>query len=158
MDYKHIDVIGAKYLFTDPGNVRVNEETRSIPVAQGGGIYFAFQDTGACMTLLSVRVYYIACPQVVMGLAGFPAASAGPELASVVRVSGVCVEDSYGELIPAAFCKADGSWLTVSDGCVCREGFRPDHAAQTCTGEFMWINQCTFLNFSTTLLQVPCLF
>lgn len=138
-DYKRIDVIGANYLFTDPSKVRVNEETRSIPITQGG-VYLAFHDQGACMTLLSVRVYHIICPQVAMGFADFPATSAGPELVSVMRVIGACIENALEESIPTAFCTADGSWLTVSGGCVCRKGFRPDYAAQTCTGEFQFKN------------------
>lgn len=96
------------------------------------------------MTLLSVRVYHIVCPQVAMGLADFPATSAGPELVSVMRVVGACIEKASEESIPTAFCTADGSWLTVSGGCVCRKGFLPDYAAQTCTGEFQFKIEALF--------------
>lgn len=41
------------------------------------GVYFAFQDQGACATLLAVRVYYVACPQVVENLAYFEETAAG---------------------------------------------------------------------------------
>lgn len=66
----------ANKVFTDNSDALINVETRGIPVMKKG-VYFAFQDQGACATLLAVRVYYVACPQVVENLAYFEETAAG---------------------------------------------------------------------------------
>ncbi|NXP58060.1 EPHA2 protein, partial [Chloropsis cyanopogon] len=59
-------------------NVKLNVEVRSVGPLRRKGFYLAFQDLGACVALLSVRVYYKRCPAVVRGMALFPGACAGP--------------------------------------------------------------------------------
>ena|SRR6218665_2264890 len=83
--YRHIDVIAADKVFTDNNDAIINVETRSVSITRAG-VYFAFYDRGACVTLLSVRVYYFVCPQIAANLALFPNTTTGPELTSIVQV------------------------------------------------------------------------
>lgn len=54
--YKRVDRVTADSgRFTEKDNVKVNTEVRSVPVTKKG-VYFAFRDEGACISLLGVRV------------------------------------------------------------------------------------------------------
>lgn len=88
---------------------------------------------GACMTLLWVRVYYVACESMSSTLASFQRTSAGPDMSSIVTVPGTCVDHSepYVDSSPLGFCTADGSWL-VSGGCVCQAGYQVN--SSQCSG------------------------
>ena len=46
------------------------------------------------MTIMHVRVYYKTCPETLRDLAWFPVTNTGPEMTSLVDVSGVCVANS----------------------------------------------------------------
>jgi ephrin-B len=35
------------------------------------GLYFAFQDEGSCVSIMSIRVFYITCPQIIVNYARF---------------------------------------------------------------------------------------
>lgn len=83
--YRHIDVIAADKVFTDNNNALINTEVRSISAFRSG-VYFAFYDRGSCLTLLSVRVYYITCPAVSVNFAQFPNTTTGAELTAIVQV------------------------------------------------------------------------
>ena len=52
---------------------------------------FLLQDTGACVALMHVRIYYMFCPEVTKNLAIFPATTSGSEVTSLVEAKGVCV-------------------------------------------------------------------
>ena len=56
--YKLIDRIAAdEGRFTNSNEVIINTEVRSIPVTKKG-VYFAFKDQGACISLLAIKVIY----------------------------------------------------------------------------------------------------
>src|SRR6218665_349403 len=80
--HRHIDVVAADRVFTDNNDSIINVETRSVSIT-GAGVYFAFYDRGACVSLLSVRVYYFVCPQIPANLPLFPNTTTGPELTSI---------------------------------------------------------------------------
>lgn len=72
-----VDTIAADESFSqvDFGGrlMKVNTEVRSFgPLSKGRGFHLAFQDLGACMSLLAVRVFYKKCPSVVQNFAFFP--------------------------------------------------------------------------------------
>ena len=90
------------------------------------------------MTLLSVRVYYIACNATVANLVEFPTTPTGRHASSVVTATGTCVANSNAGAAAtrqSALCKADGSWFVVTDGCVCVAGYQPTSDNQSCTGQ-----------------------
>ena len=81
---------------------------------------------GACMTLLSVRVYYVTCDVTTSGFARFPATPSGPEPTSLVAVDGRCVAGAtVGGPGPRGHCTADGRLVLVAGGCQCRPGYQP---------------------------------
>lgn len=93
MSYRHIDAIAADQEFSDINNAVINTKVRDIPIAHNG-VYFAYQDTGACTSLISVKVYYIYCDVITINFAKFEKTSTGSELTSVVQQTGVCVENA----------------------------------------------------------------
>lgn len=133
--YKSVDIIAADRLFTEIENATINEITRSIAVTKRG-LYLAFYDQGACMTLLSVRVHYVVCPDMVTNLTMFNRTVSGPELTSVMQTRAVCARHAVAEQPLYALCMADGSWMDLAaDGCRCGAGFQPDEALTTCAGK-----------------------
>ncbi|NXJ85124.1 EPHA2 protein, partial [Trogon melanurus] len=111
-------------------NVKLNVEVRSVGPLRRKGFYLAFQDLGACVALLSVRIYYKRCPAVVQGMARFPATVAGVESQTLAEVRGTCVEEAVAERAPALHCNADGEWLVPIGECLCRAGYQK--AGETC--------------------------
>jgi len=88
------------------------------------------------MTLLSVRVYYIACNATTVSFTAFPTTPTGRDAASVVMATGTCVDNCNTDFAgqQSALCKADGSWFMVTDGCVCEAGYQPTADNKSCSG------------------------
>ncbi|XP_043990138.1 ephrin type-A receptor 4b isoform X2 [Gambusia affinis] len=124
--YVKIDTIAADESFTqvDVGDrvLKLNTEVRDISNLSKKGFYLAFQDLGACIALVSVRVFYKKCPLTVRNLAQFPDTITGGETA-LVEVHGVCVNASEEFEPPKMYCSADGGWLVPIGRCVCKPGF-----------------------------------
>uniref|UniRef100_A0A8C4U0A4 receptor protein-tyrosine kinase n=1 Tax=Falco tinnunculus TaxID=100819 RepID=A0A8C4U0A4_FALTI len=117
-------------------NVKLNVEVRSVGPLRRKGFYLAFQDLGACVALLSVRIYYKRCPAVLRGMALFPETVAGVESQTLAEVRGRCVEEAVAEQAPALHCNANGEWLVPIGECLCRAGY--EKAGETCQGEVKW--------------------
>nr|ALV82500.1 Eph [Leptinotarsa decemlineata] len=125
--------------FNSNSEVNINTEVKSIPVNKKG-VYFAFRDQGACISLLAIKVskysigfYYIVCPEVTVNFAKFPSTPTGKEITIIEQANGSCV--SNAEVvggIPSYLCKGDGKWSLPSGGCKCKAGFQPDMEKQTC--------------------------
>ncbi|XP_045907242.1 ephrin type-A receptor 4b isoform X2 [Micropterus dolomieu] len=124
--YVKIDTIAADESFTqvDVGDrvMKLNTEVREISNLSKKGFYLAFQDLGACIALVSVRVFYKKCPLTVLNLAQFPDTITGGDTA-LVEVHGVCVNASEEFEAPKMYCSADGGWLVPIGRCVCKPGF-----------------------------------
>ncbi|NWJ08118.1 EPHA2 protein, partial [Crypturellus undulatus] len=105
-------------------SVRLNTEVRSVGPLSRKGFYLAFQDLGACVALLSVRVYYKKCPAVRRGLAAFPETVAGGEAHALAEVRGTCVEGATADAPPVLHCNADGEWLVPIGRCLCLAGYQ----------------------------------
>ncbi|XP_059837374.1 ephrin type-A receptor 7 isoform X4 [Hypanus sabinus] len=128
--YLKIDTIAADESFTqgDLGErvMKLNTELREIGPLSRKGFYLAFQDVGACIALVSVRVYYKKCWSIVENLAVFPDTVTGSEFSSLVEVLGTCVSDAEEEAEnpPRMHCSAEGEWLVPIGKCVCKAGFQ----------------------------------
>ncbi|XP_028988539.1 ephrin type-A receptor 4b isoform X2 [Betta splendens] len=124
--YVKIDTIAADESFTqvDVGDrvMKLNTEVRDISNLSKKGFYLAFQDLGACIALVSVRVFYKKCPLTVLNLAQFPDTITGGDTA-LVEVRGACVNASEEFEPPKMYCSADGGWLVPIGRCVCKPGF-----------------------------------
>ncbi|KAM4012014.1 ephrin type-A receptor 2-like [Anomaloglossus baeobatrachus] len=108
----------------DSRNLKLNIEVRSVGKLAKKGFYLAFQDIGACVALLSVRIYYKKCPAVVQGMALFPETVAGADSQTLAKVTGKCVQNavSVGD-VPSMHCNTDGEWLVLIGQCVCMAGY-----------------------------------
>lgn len=109
--------------------LKVNTETRAVGPLSSKGFYLAFQDMGACVALLSVRVYYKTCPSTVQSLAAFPETVAD----ALREVEGACVENSIGRATPRIYCTAEGEWVVPVVQCQCLAGY--EAAGDSCQGK-----------------------
>lgn len=116
------------------GAMQLNTEVCPIGKLSRRGFYLAFQNSGACVAMVSVRVYYKTCPEAVRGLAHFPETLAGSE--GLTEVPGVCVEYAAEEVgsPPRMHCSTDGEWLVPVGRCLCAVGF--EEVDGSCVGEY----------------------
>uniref|UniRef100_A0A8C7Y8I8 receptor protein-tyrosine kinase n=1 Tax=Oryzias sinensis TaxID=183150 RepID=A0A8C7Y8I8_9TELE len=136
--YLKVDTIAADESFSqvDFGGrlMKVNTEVRSFGPLSKNGFYLAFQDYGACMSLLSVRVFYKKCPSVVQNFAVFPETMTGAESTSLVIARGICIPNSEEVDVPIKlYCNGDGEWMVPIGSCTCKAGFEPDNG-NVCRG------------------------
>ncbi|XP_030221484.1 ephrin type-B receptor 2 [Gadus morhua] len=123
-----VDTIAADESFSqvDLGGriMKINSEVRSFGPVSRRGFYLAFQDYGACMSLIAVRVFYRKCPAVVLNGAAFPETLSGAESTSLVVARGVCVPNGEEVDVPIRlYCNGDGEWMVPIGGCTCKAGF-----------------------------------
>uniref|UniRef100_A0A9L0JRD9 Ephrin type-A receptor 2 n=1 Tax=Equus asinus TaxID=9793 RepID=A0A9L0JRD9_EQUAS len=122
-------------------HVKLNVEERSVGPLSRKGFYLAFQDIGACVALLSVRVYYKKCPE--LGLAArHPAVDGrwqpvGPVRIPVGRACSPGFFKSEASESPCLECPAHT--LPSPEGatsCECEEGYfraQQDPLSMPCT-------------------------
>ncbi|XP_073325034.1 ephrin type-A receptor 2a [Pagrus major] len=99
--------------------LKVNMETRTVGPLSRKGFYLAFQDMGACVALLSVKVYYKTCPSTVQSLAAFPETVAD----ALREVEGACVKNAVSQATPRIYCTAEGEWVVPVGQCQCLAGY-----------------------------------
>nr|CAD7258156.1 unnamed protein product [Timema shepardi] len=130
--YKLIGRIAAgEGRFNTNSEVIINTEIKSIPVTKKG-VYFAFRDQGACISLLAIKVYYITCPEVTVNFAKFPTTPTGREVTFIEPATGTCVDNADKGDTPTYLCKGDGKWYLPTGGCKCKAGYEADVEKQTC--------------------------
>uniref|UniRef100_H2YZE1 receptor protein-tyrosine kinase n=1 Tax=Ciona savignyi TaxID=51511 RepID=H2YZE1_CIOSA len=153
-------------------NLLENNQVTSVDISSTG-IYIALMDEGACMALISLRVYSIVCPSVTDSLAVFPETLTGQLDTSLVKVSGECVEHSrlavpHRSLHPPVFhCTSDGKWNVQTGTCYCEAGYEPDGLKQRCQpcprNSFKSSSgnenctKCPGTSFTTGLASVTCM-
>ncbi|KAG9271388.1 ephrin type-A receptor 3 [Astyanax mexicanus] len=124
--FSKIDTIAADESFTqmDLGDriLKLNTEVREVGPVSKKGFYLAFQDVGACVALVSVRVYFKKCPFTVRNLAMFPD-TVPMDTQSLVEVRGSCVNNSKEEDTPKMYCSTEGEWLVPIGRCLCNIGY-----------------------------------
>lgn len=137
--YTKIDTIAADESFTqgDLGErkMKLNTEVREIGHLNRKGFHLAFQDVGACVALVAVRVYYKRCLATVQNLAVFPDTVAEAAFTTLVEVRGTCVNNSEVDTDspPRMHCSAEGEWLVPIGKCSCSAGYEEGHSS--CEGK-----------------------
>lgn len=129
--------MAADFLLREGGEKKFNMKTFKLGPLSKRGFYLAFQAQGACMALLSVRVFLKKCPALVSALSSFP--ETVPHML-VQEAQGVCVEhaDQHGPRSrpPKLFCGEDGQWVgQPTTSCACLPGFEPAEGQKRCRGE-----------------------
>nr|XP_061808294.1 ephrin type-A receptor 7-like isoform X2 [Nerophis lumbriciformis] len=133
--YTKIDTIAADESFTqgDLGErkMKLNTEVREIGHLNRRGFHLAFQDVGACVALVAVRVYYKRCLATVQNLAIFPDTVAEAAFSTLVEVRGSCVNNSEvdADSPPRMHCSAEGEWLVPIGKCSCSAGYEEGHSS-----------------------------
>ncbi|KAK7884746.1 hypothetical protein WMY93_027869 [Mugilogobius chulae] len=117
---------------TSKSDMRINKETKVVENLSRKGFYLAFQDIGACVALLSVRVYYKTCPATVKSLASFKETVAGGENQALREVIGECVDNAVSDEQPRIYCTVDGEWVVPVGQCQCKPGF--EEVGNACKG------------------------
>lgn len=81
------------------------------------GFQLAFNYSGTCVLLTSIRLYYKRCPTITEGLALFQGtgAGSGPQ-------TGVCVTGAAGVSRPIRECGVEGVWTPMDGKCDCQPG------------------------------------
>uniref|UniRef100_A0A8C1L2C5 receptor protein-tyrosine kinase n=1 Tax=Cyprinus carpio TaxID=7962 RepID=A0A8C1L2C5_CYPCA len=123
-----VDTIAADESFSqvDLGGrvMKINTEIRSFGPVSRRGFYLAFQDYGACMSLIAVKVFYRKCPRVIRNGAIFEETLSGAESTSLVSARGSCVPNGEEVDVPIKlYCNGDGEWLVPIGRCVCKAGY-----------------------------------
>ncbi|XP_026880688.2 LOW QUALITY PROTEIN: ephrin type-A receptor 8 [Electrophorus electricus] len=131
--FSKIDTIAADESFTnvDLGvrRLKLNTEVRGVGPLGRRGFYLAFQDIGACIAVVSVRVYYKRCTGMARNLAVFTDVVTGADSSSLVEVRGRCVDHAEEKDTPKMYCSAEGEWLVPIGRCVCSAGFEEHREA-----------------------------
>ncbi|XP_065531232.1 ephrin type-B receptor 1 isoform X2 [Lathamus discolor] len=141
--YLKVDTIAADESFSqvDFGGrlMKVNTEVRSFGPLTRNGFYLAFQDYGACMSLLSVRVFFKKCPSVVQNFAIFPETMTGAESTSLVTARGTCIPNAEEVDVPIKlYCNGDGEWMVPIGRCTCKAGYEPENNV-ACKDKLFWV-------------------
>nr|XP_018668009.1 ephrin type-A receptor 5-like isoform X2 [Ciona intestinalis] len=127
--YVKIDTIAANSVN------RVNTKTFSFGPITRRGFYVSVQDQGACMSLISLQIYYFYCGETWKNLAVFPKTVSGDSMASLVEVVGSCVDHAVQSTnlgSPEYRCNSNGRWQINTGGCVCDVGFQPNNQQTRC--------------------------
>ncbi|KAG7456923.1 hypothetical protein MATL_G00241100 [Megalops atlanticus] len=134
--YVKVDTIAPDESFSMLESGRVNTKVRSFGPLSKAGFYLAFQDLGACMSLISVRVFYKKCSTTIANFAVFPETATGAEATSLVIAPGTCVPNAVEVSVPLKlYCNGDGEWMVPVGSCTCMAGFEPamkDTQCQAC--------------------------
>ncbi|KAA8587017.1 hypothetical protein FQN60_000853 [Etheostoma spectabile] len=134
--YTKVDTVAADFLLRKGGERKFNVKTLRLGPLSKRGFYLAFQAQGACMALLSVRVFFKKCPPLVSALSSFP--ETVPRTL-VQEAQGVCVEHAAQQgprpRPPKLFCGEDGQWVgQPTTSCACLPGFESAEGHTRCTG------------------------
>ncbi|XP_016106582.1 ephrin type-B receptor 3-like [Sinocyclocheilus grahami] len=135
--YVKVDTIAPDESFSLLESGIVNTKVRSLGPLSKAGFYLAFQDLGACMSLISARVFFKKCSTTIANFAVFPETATGAEATSLVIAAGACVPNAIEESVPLKlYCNGDGEWMVPVGACTCMAGFEPakkDTQCQACT-------------------------
>lgn len=139
-----VDTIAADESFSQVDStgkvLKTNVKVRSFGPLTKHGFYLAFQDSGACMSLVTVQVFFYKCPAVVKGFASFPETFAGGERTSLVESPGTCVPNAEEKSMTGAsgvrlHCNGEGEWIVAIGQCTCKAGYQPVDDERACQGE-----------------------
>ncbi|XP_052576309.1 ephrin type-B receptor 6 isoform X2 [Peromyscus californicus insignis] len=140
--------------------LQLNVKERSFGPLTQRGFYVAFQDTGACLALVAVKLFSYTCPSVLRAFASFPETQAsGAGGASLVAALGTCVahsepeEDGVGGQAggspPRLHCNGEGRWMVAVGGCRCQPGHQPARGDKLCQA-------CPEGSYKAMAGNVPC--
>lgn len=136
--FSHVQTVNATHVWTPGAVPRMNQANINVAV-NGRGIYLAFQDTGACLSLASVVVSYTYCPSVIKHGVLFNKTSAPQSSLHNVTVKGTCSSGASpypSNSLLTATCLSTGQWVKDDKiTCLCAAGY--ELAGDTCAGKMI---------------------
>jgi hypothetical protein len=75
------------------------------------GAYFVFRDQGACVSILSIKVFYRLCSSQISNLVVYPRTPTGANVTDLIQRTGYCVDNSISKQTPFAYCQTNGKFL-----------------------------------------------
>uniref|UniRef100_H2ZQU1 receptor protein-tyrosine kinase n=1 Tax=Ciona savignyi TaxID=51511 RepID=H2ZQU1_CIOSA len=147
-----VDTIAADQRFGPGSDKEVNFEKRNIGPISKNGIYLAFRDdTGACVAIMHVKVYYKYCGETLMNLASFSRTVSGPQITSLVEARGSCVRNAVAVngRYPSLHCDGEGNWTVPTGTCVCTAGYEPNFSRTQCKA-------CARNHYKSKVKNLPC--
>lgn len=138
-----VDTIGAGKSFSrDPGKggegPRMDERNLDFGPVRKNGFYLAFVDSGACLSMAGVKVFFHKCPATVRSLAFFhETPSSGGGGASLAEALGSCVVGAHplGTTKLSLHCGGEGEWMVSSGSCACNPGREVSEDGAECRGK-----------------------
>ncbi|XP_061089621.1 ephrin type-B receptor 4a-like isoform X2 [Conger conger] len=132
--YTKVDTVAADFLLRKGGERKSNIKTLRLGPLSKRGFYLAFQAQGACMALLSVRVFFKKCPALTRSFSYFP--ETVPHTL-VQQAQGRCVDHALQPGVqpapPHMFCGEDGQWVDhPTTNCACTPGYEPVDTDVSC--------------------------
>ena len=119
-------------------------------ITKKGGVYLAFLDQGACVSLSSVIVSYNYCPEIGRVLVRFSRAAAPVNDSYLEEQTGRCTDlDSVNTVKLSGVCLSSGEWnITDVIKCLCKPGYELDNGSE---GNVL---ECSGRNGNSLLLSV----
>ena len=122
LTYQEVTTI-APTVMPAPGEVKQYDYDVKI-ITKKGGVYLAFLDQGACVSISSVTVSYNYCPEIGSVLVRFSRTSAPVNDSYLKEQTGRCTDvNSINKVKLSGVCLSSGEW-NVTDGikCLCKPG------------------------------------
>ena len=120
--YQEVETI-APTVLPAPGKMESYDYDVKI-VTKKGGVYLAFLDQGACVSISSVTVSYNYCPEIGSVLVRFSRTSAPVNDSYLKEQTGRCTDvNSINKVKLSGVCLSNGEW-NITDGskCLCKPG------------------------------------
>lgn len=119
--------------FMNKLNVKIHGVVKSFAVTKPN-VYLAIRDQGSCTTILAVKIYYLACPEIILSLASFNKTVTGSNVLDSITEFGVCIENAEAKELPYSFCSTTGLW-DLTKGCECKLGYEAKEYRSKCESE-----------------------
>ena len=103
-----------------------------VPLTGKGGMYLGIQDTGSCVSINRLTVYYYVCPQQKVDLMIYPQTVANGPVVKLLCTTGASIMSQQS---PQARCGRLGMWGSPIGGCVCSLGYT--QVGQTCKCKYL---------------------
>ena len=110
---------------TLPSTGTVQDVFRGSVVTKAKGIYLAFLDEGACLTMTKVVIRYRFCPEMGSTLVTFPRTVAPANDSDLIEQVGKCTDiNSINKVKLSSVCLSNGEWNITDDlVCLCKVGY-----------------------------------
>ena len=104
--------LSTKAMSSSKGSSDIFQTEVELPLEKGKrGIYLVFRDQGACVSLLSIKVYYTLCSTHIQNLVVFPMTPTGSNVTDLVQRQGHCIQNADSKSVPYAYCQTNGKLI-----------------------------------------------